>query len=179
MSADAPGAGDLLFRVSTSPGGEPLDGNTVMVMTRNSNVGIGTTTPTSRLHVVGDFTATGTKNFQIAHPVEPDRKLLVHSALEGPEVAVYYRGEAQLAEGQVSLVLPAYFEALTRREQRTVQLAPIEGWAPLYVERGVQERRFTVRTANGGNPAQRFYWEVKAVRADVAPLVVEQPKRVE
>jgi hypothetical protein len=62
---------------------------------------------------------------------------------------------------------------LTRKEQRTVQLTPIDGWAPLYVARGV-EGRFTVRTANGGNPTQRFYWEVKAVRADVAPLVVEK-----
>lgn len=30
-----------------------------------------------------------------------------------------------------------------------------------------------------GNPTQRFYWEVKAVRADVAPLVVEKEKTVE
>jgi hypothetical protein len=36
-----------------------------------------------------------------------------------------------------------------------------------------------VRTANGGNPAQRFYWEVKAVRSDVAPLVVEMSKKTE
>ncbi len=41
---------------------------------------------------------------------------------------------------------------------------------------GVQGGRFTVRTASGGNPAQRFYWEVKAVRADVAPLQVEKLK---
>jgi hypothetical protein len=29
-------------------------------------------------------------------------------------------------------------------------------------------------TITGGNPAQRFYWEVKAVRGDLAPLVVER-----
>jgi len=33
-----------------------------------------------------------------------------------------------------------------------------------------------VKTANGSNLTQRFYWEVKAVRADVAPLVVEKDK---
>jgi hypothetical protein len=142
------------------------------------NVGIGTTSPTTRLHVIGDITASGAKNFQIDHPLEPDKKLLVHSALEGPEVAVYYRGEAQLANGEVEITLPSYFEALTRKEQRTVQLTPIKGWSPLYVSNDIQDGRFTVRSA-GGTAAQRFYWEVKAVRADVTPLVAEREKVAE
>lgn len=139
------------------------------------NVGIGTTSPTTRLHVIGDITATGAKNFQIDHPLEPDKKLLVHSALEGPEVAVYYRGEAQLQNGEVIITLPSYFETLTRKEQRTVQITPIKGWSPLYVADEVEDGQFTVR-ASGGNVTQRFYWELKAVRADVAPLVVEKEK---
>ena len=81
--------------------------------------------------------------------------------------------------GEVSITLPSYFEALTRKEQRTVQLTPIDGWAPLYVKGGVKDGQFTVRTAASGDPAQRFYWEVKAVRADVAPLVVEKEKVLE
>ncbi|MBI5571100.1 MAG: hypothetical protein HY914_14240 [Desulfomonile tiedjei] len=148
----------------------------VHIKADTGNVGIGTTTPDGRLHVVGDLIVTGLKNFQIAHPIEPERKWLVHSALEGPEAAVYYRGEAQLHNGKVVIALPSYFEALARKEQRTVQLTPIDGWSPLYVEEKVQEGRFTVRTAKGGDPDQRFYWEVKAVRADVPSLVVEKPK---
>ena len=139
------------------------------------NVGIGTVTPSSILHVAGTLTATQ-KNFAIAHPLDPEKKLLVHSSLEGPEVGVYYRGEAQLANGEASVTLPPYFEALTRKEQRTVQLTTLDGWSPLYVVGGVQGGRFIVRTAAGGNPAQRFYWEVKAVRADVAPLALEAEK---
>lgn len=150
-----------------------------MRITSSGNVGIGTTTPTARLHIIGSITATGEKRFEIAHPVEPQRKLLLHAALEGPEAAVYYRGEAQLVNSQASISLPPYFEALTRKEQRTVQLTSIDGWSPLFVERGVQEGQFMVRTANGGDPTQRFYWEVKAVRADVAPLVVEKLKDAE
>lgn len=74
------------------------------------------------------------------------------------------------------ITLPSYFEALTRKEQRTVQLTPIDGWAPLYLTGGVKEGTFTVKTATGGDANQRFYWKVKAVRADVDPLVVEKAK---
>lgn len=123
----------------------------------------------------GSFDVRRIKNFQIAHPVEPDRKLLVHSALEGPEVAVFYRGEAQLVSGEIVVTLPAYFEALTRKDGRTVQLTPIGGFAPLYIAGEVDEGRFTVRTESG-NPTQHFYWEVKAVRVDIPALVVEKLK---
>ena len=167
-------AGDLIF--STTDAG--ITRVERMRITSSGNVGIGTTAPTSLLHVNGTLTAT-TKNFQIDHPLEPEKKLLVHSALEGPEVAVYYRGEAQLLKGEVLITLPSYFEALTGKEQRTVQLTPIRGWSPLYVADEISDGHFTVRTANGGNSSQRFYWEVKAVRADVPPLVVEKLKPVE
>jgi hypothetical protein len=127
------------------------------------------------LYVAGTLSASA-KSFQIDHPLDPDKKLLVHSSLEGPEVAVYYRGEAQLENGEVTITLPSYFEALSRKEQRTVQLTSVKGWSPLYVVEDIKDGRFAVRSAGGGNGMQRFYWEVKAVRADVAPLVVEKEK---
>lgn len=77
---------------------------------------------------------------------------------------------------KITVILPSYFEALTRKELRTVQLTPIQGWSPLYVADEIQDGRFTVRTAAGENLNQRFYWEVKAVRADVPQLVVERMK---
>jgi len=40
----------------------------------------------------------------------------------------------------------------------------------------VQDGQFTVRKASKGNASQEFYWEVKAVRADVELLTVETAK---
>lgn len=133
----------------------------------------------ARLHFdTGEFSATK-KNFVIPHPQDPHNRQLVHSCLEGPESAVYYRGEGRLCDGVAVVELPGYFEALTRAEGRTVQLTPIwEGPGraiSMLAAAPVVEGRFTVHAADRQNPSQRFYWEVKGVRADVAPLEVERP----
>ncbi len=148
----------------------------VVVLTKEGKVGIGTSNPGYTLQVNGSFSVSGYKYFEIRHPLDPDNKVLTHSSLEGPEASVYYRGEAQLEKGEAQVVLPAYFEALTRKDERTVQLTPVGGWSPLYVMKGVEGGKFLVRAAAGGNPSQRFYWEVKAVRADLAPVEVERVK---
>lgn len=78
--------------------------------------------------------------------------------------------------GKVVVALPEYFEALTRGEGRTVQLTAKNGWSPLSVDGEVINNKFAVR-ADSGNPSQQFFWEVKAVRADVTPLVVEKNEK--
>jgi hypothetical protein len=40
----------------------------------------------------------------------------------------------------------------------------------------VKDGKFTVKIADSKNPSQKFYWEVKAIRADVHILEVERPK---
>ncbi len=144
-----------------------------------NNVGIGTSNPASKLHVIGDFTATGTKNFAIDHPSDPQGKILVHAAVEGPEAAVFYRGESRLVDGKAIIKLPEYFEALTRKQKRTVQVTPLfEKDEPVSMPAAsrVVDGQFTVIAVDSANPGQAFYWEVKAVRADVAPLRVERSK---
>ncbi len=121
-----------------------------------------------------------TKSFLIDHPLSPERKHLIHSTLEGPEVAVFYRGESQLSNGETTVLLPDYFEALTRKENRTVLLTPIfQNGAPvsMLATSTVEDGKFTVIEIDGKNPSQKFYWEVKAVRADVGILEVERIKR--
>lgn len=143
------------------------------------NVGIGTTIPTAKLHVVGNFRATGSKSFVIDHPLDPVGKQLIHATLEGPEVAVFYRGEGQLTNGEAVVKLPGYFEPLTRLENRTVLLTPKldgENAVSMLAASEVQKNMFTVRAIDDKNPSQRFYWEVKAVRADIQALEPEESK---
>jgi hypothetical protein len=116
------------------------------------------------------------KPFLIEHPLDPEGKVLSHASVEGPETAVYYRGDAELIGGTARVTLPDYFEALTRASGRTVQITAVCGTAdPISVLAAgpVTDGGFDVRAADDRNPGQRFCWEVKAVRADVEQLRVE------
>jgi hypothetical protein len=131
------------------------------------------------LHFIVD--TSHVKTFIIDHPIDRDR-YLIHTTLEGPENAVFYRGSSHLEAGVAEIALPSYFEAATRLDGRTVQLTPrfhgdrepVSMLAASAVENG----RFRVRAVDGRNAEQAFDWEVKAVRADVQPLWVE-PQRTQ
>ncbi|MEU0153567.1 hypothetical protein [Micromonospora fulviviridis] len=122
------------------------------------------------------------KQFAIDHPLDPpdatQRRQLIHAALEGPENGVYYRGEGRLENGTATVELPAYFEALTRTEGRTVQLTPVfeddEPVSALAAGR-VRDGAFRVRTVDGSPASHSFHWQVTAIRADLEPLAVEVP----
>ncbi|MCX9024761.1 MAG: hypothetical protein OIN85_01545 [Candidatus Methanoperedens sp.] len=119
------------------------------------------------------------KAFMAHHPLDPENKYLTHSTLEGPENAVFYRGEAELSGGRTTIQLPDYFEALTRKENRTVLITPkFEGdsQVSMLAASEVDDGKFDVKMIDRKNPSQKFYWEVKAVRADVGILDVEEQK---
>ena len=121
------------------------------------------------------------------HPLEATKDL-VHAAIEAPELVVCFRGEGDLSKGN-TIELPAYFEKLTRKENRTVLLthkseSNQHGW-PLAAS-SIVDGKFTVSMVvhrgvqyelpNAEHPLP-FYWEVKAVRADVPELEVEPDKQ--
>jgi hypothetical protein len=181
ISSNAGNTNTILKVVDGATGGLQIQngGGTALMAFDNVylRVGIAKPNPLYTLDVNGTLSAS-VKQFRIPHPLDPAGKDLTHASLEGPEIGVYYRGQAQLDKGEAVVSLPLYFEALTEPTGRTVQLTPVGGWAPLYVVSGVQGGRFTVRAAAGGDPSQRFYWEVKAVRRDVPALLLEPPKNI-
>jgi hypothetical protein len=126
----------------------------------------------------GTLRVQGSKNFQIHHPLD-QKRWLVHSAIEGPEAAVFYRGVAELDNGACTITLPHYFEALARAGDRTVLVTPklTEGGETCALAAGdIVDGKFTVRAIDGRNPKQRFYWEAKGVRADIDPIEIEPMK---
>ena len=149
-------------------------GSTGIVAFGNGASGVvGTVDTSGNAQFNGTLTAGGAKNFRIPHPLNK-KKYLTHSCVEGPECAVFYRGEGRTNKaGRATVTLPDYFEALTHESGRTVQLTTIfeeedDDFGQLAASR-VEDGRFRVRSSV---TLQRFYWEVKAVRADVAPLEV-------
>lgn len=151
-------------------------------------IGDGFTNAAERLHVDGNILANGNvtaggnitthgaMSSELKHP-SADDTTLVHAAIVGPEVAVYYRGEAQLTDGRANVELPEYFEELTAKQGRTVMLTNVDGFDRLAIERQagtqVKNGRFIVVSENAAS-SQSFCWEVKAIRADVESLQVEK-----
>lgn len=144
---------------------DTVDSRTAPNVTINS-----TTAVIGDLNVTGAITTMDKSSFLIDHPVEPETKSLKHSCIEGPEHGVYYRGEAELVNGEAVVELPDYFEALTGKEERTVFLTAKGDEPYLLSASEVSGGKFK---AYGTKPDGEFYWEVKAVRGDLEPLEVE------
>jgi len=132
----------------------------------------------SNIQIHGNCTVTGqivsprSKHFQITHPTRAGYDL-VHACIEGPENGVYYRGIAHLQDGRATVQLPAYFAALTRPEDHTVQLTALGPEPFLLSYTPIIDGQFTVY---GSHPEGAFAWHVTAVRADVPALEVEVEK---
>jgi hypothetical protein len=111
----------------------------------------------------GRLGASGTKSFQIDHPLRPETHFLNHFCIEAPEPYNLYRGTVTLdADGEAWVQLPDYFEAINR--DASYHLTPIGAAMPnLHVAVEIQGNRFKIA---GGAPFKKVSWEVKAVRND-------------
>lgn len=132
---------------------------------------------TGDLTVRGNLSASGTKNFRIDHPLDPDGRWLQHAAIESDRPANLYDGTVVLdGSGEATVTLPAWFEALNTdyRYQLTAVGAPAPG---LYVASEITDGRFRIA---GGPPGLKVSWQVTGVRQDrymqEHPFQVELPK---
>lgn len=138
-----------------------------VVLGDNASVGIGTSAPAAKLHVVGNVTISGnlTKgggSFKIDHPLDPANKYLYHSFVESPDMKNIYDGVAVLNEnGETVVTMPDWFEALN--QDFRYQLTCIGGFAAVYVGEEIRKNTFKIA---GGRPGMKVSWQVTGVRHD-------------
>lgn len=124
------------------------------------------------LTVNGLFTAAGGvaapfKFFDISHPTRKNYRLR-HGCLEGPEIAVYFRGKL---EDTNVIKLPEYWKDLIHPESISVNLTPYGTYQELYVEKIVWEQQIIVKNRESG--PTNCYFTVYAERKDMEKLIVE------
>ena len=130
----------------------------------------------------GRLAASGTKSFQIDHPLSPENAYLNHFCTEGPEPYNAYSGNVVTdAQGYAVVQLPDYFESINRdfRYQLTV-IDSSDDFVLAKVVREIQNNRFVIRTSK---PYVKVSWRVEAVRNDrwvqEYGYQTEQPKPAE
>jgi hypothetical protein len=134
-----------------------------------------------RVRATGGFiTGAAPLVFEIDHPLDPANKYLRHSAVESPDMKNIYDGVVTLdANGAAVIDLPAYFQALN--QDFRYQLTCIGGFAPVYIDKEIQNNRFSIA---GGKPGMKVSWQVTGIRHDPAaeqyrPLVEENKPSAE
>ena len=120
-----------------------------------------------KVHVTGNLSVGGTLSkaagsFKIDHPLDPAGKYLSHSFVESPDMMNIYNGNVTTdANGEATVTLPSYFEALNRDFR--YQLTVIGQFAQAIVDREVADNSFVIRT-NLGNV--EVSWQVTGIRQD-------------
>src|ERR1044072_7708781 len=65
--------------------------------------------------IPGNLKVTGSKNFRIDHPLDPENRYLYHAAIESAEVLNLYTGNVITdKKGQAIVTLPDWFEAINQ-----------------------------------------------------------------
>jgi len=113
------------------------------------------------VYVSGTIYAPSTSSIQ-PHKSDP-KKEIVYVSLEGPEHAVFIRGNATLKNGKATLEMPEEWQQVAAEEGITVNLTPVGSWAPLYAE-SVSKSEVTVRVAKGGDKDASFSYYIMAKR---------------
>ncbi|HRI44066.1 MAG TPA: hypothetical protein PLL78_03895 [Fimbriimonadaceae bacterium] len=131
----------------------------------------------------GRFVASGTKSFQIDHPLDPEHKLLNHYCTESSEPINAYSGVVRTDAGGYAWVeLPEYVEAINKdfRYQLTVlDDTDNDGFVLAKVSKKLRDGSFQIRTSV---PRVEVSWEIKGTRNDRfvqaygAPIELEKPK---
>jgi hypothetical protein len=151
-----------------------LQGETeTMRIQDGGNVGIGTTSPTAKLHVIGDFIATGTKS-ALVETASYGKRLLY--AVESTENWFEDFGGAQLVKGRASVKLdPIFAETVNAESEYYVFLTPKADCEGVYVANQTGTS-FEVRELRHGTSSVAFDYRIVAKRKGHEGVRLGQPK---
>ena len=125
----------------------------------------------SGVNIISDINLAKTlpaKPFDIPHPSKPETHRLRYISLEGPEIAVYFRGKL---EDTNVIELPEYWKDLIHPESISVNLTPYGTYQELYVEKIVWGQQIIIKNRESG--PTNCYFTVYAERKDMEKLIVE------
>ncbi len=108
------------------------------------------------------------KPFDLEHPTKGKGHRLRYACIEGPEVAVYYRGRLK---GSNKIMLPYYWKDLVHEESITVQLQPI-GDRHFHLNVVSFTNEWILVKEADDKPIDCFY-HVYGERKDINPLITE------
>ncbi len=103
------------------------------------------------------------KSFIVPHPNDPSL-LIQYASVEGPEAAIYFRGKAELADGNAYVAFPEHFTAMAAPGSVTVSLTPRSASSLGLAAVGVTEQGVEVAELGGGAGSYAFDFVVYAVR---------------
>jgi hypothetical protein len=116
---------------------------------------------TGNVNVSGNLSKGGGA-FKIDHPLDPANKYLYHSFVESPDMMNVYNGNITTdANGEATVTLPDYFEALNRDFR--YQLTVIGQFAQAIIARKISGNSFTIKT---DRPGVEVSWQVTGIRRD-------------
>ena len=104
------------------------------------------------------------KPFDIPHPTK-DGMRLRHVAIEGPEIAVYFRGKSF----NNTIKIPEYWQGFVDYDTITVTITPFGFKQNIWVEK-IEQNKITVRS---DLDVIQYYYRVEGERKDMDKLVVE------
>lgn len=133
----------------------------------NGNVTLAPTKTLAADNIIGTINIQTWKLFDIPHPNKPNMRLR-HACIEGPEVAVYFRGRLK---NSTIIHLPDYWQNLIDPDSISVQLTQIGYVQDLIVEKLIWGKQIIIRSGNGSNID--CYYTVSAKRIDIPDLEVE------
>ena len=151
--------------------GDLVSDSNLYVDISTDRIGIGTTNPEYKLHVVGSFGAT-TKSFVVPHPTKIGGTLQ-YGSLESPYHGIRLTGNGMIENGKCVVKLPEYISAFVKEDGVNIHITNIKHGKVLWVEEvNVEDNNFTVQTEENTGTYE-FYWDFTAIRKDVADLEVE------